>query len=40
MKAKKVSQKKAKIGVGSSQIKAVIKEIRKQYGPILKRLAD
>ncbi|HSL02461.1 MAG TPA: hypothetical protein VK901_02845 [Nitrospiraceae bacterium] len=40
MKAKKVSQKKAKIGVGSSRIKSVIKELRKQYGPMLKRLAD
>jgi hypothetical protein len=40
MKAKKVRQKKAKIGVGSSRIKAVIKELRKQYGPMLKRLAE
>jgi hypothetical protein len=29
-----------KIGVGSSRIKAVIKELRKQYGPMLKRLAE
>jgi hypothetical protein len=36
MKTKKVRQKKAKIGVGSSRIK----ELRKQYGPMLKRLAD
>jgi hypothetical protein len=40
MKANMVSQKKAKIGVGSSRIKAVIKELRKQYGSMLKRLAD
>jgi hypothetical protein len=40
MKAKKVRQKKAMIGVGSSRIKAEIKELRKQYGPMLKRLAD
>jgi hypothetical protein len=40
MKAKRVRQKKAKLGVGSSRIKAVIKELRKQYGPMLKRLAE
>jgi len=40
MKAKRVGQKKAKIGVGSSRIKAVIKGLRKQYGPMLKRLAE
>jgi hypothetical protein len=40
MKIKRVRQKKAKIGVGSSQIKAVIKELREQYGPMLKRLAE
>ena len=30
----------ANIGVGPERMKAVIKEIRKQYGPMLKRLAD
>jgi len=40
MKTKKVNPKRAKIGVGSSRIKGVIKELRKQYGPMLKRLAD
>jgi hypothetical protein len=40
MKTKKMRQQKAKIGVGSSRIKAVIKELRKQYGLMLKRLAD
>jgi len=40
MKTKKVRQKKAKIGAGSSRIKAAIKELRKQYGPMLKRLAE
>lgn len=40
MKTKKARQKKVKIGVGSSRMKAVVKEIRKQYGPMLKRLAD
>jgi hypothetical protein len=38
MKAKKVSQKKAKVGVGTARMKAVIKELRKQYEPMLKRL--
>ena len=40
MKIKKGRQKKAKMGVGSSRIKAVIKEIRAQYGSMLKRLAE
>jgi hypothetical protein len=40
MKAKKVRQKKAKIGIGSSQMETVIKKIRTQYGPMLKRLAE
>ena len=40
MKTKKVRQKKAKIGASSSRMKAVIKEIRKQYGPMLKKLAE
>ena len=28
------------VGVGPERMKAVIKEIRKRYGPMLKRLAD
>jgi hypothetical protein len=40
MKAKRARKKKAKIGVGSPRMKAVIKELRKQYGPMLKRLAE
>jgi hypothetical protein len=40
MKTKSVRKKKAKIGVGSSRMKAVIRELRTQYGPMLKRLAD
>jgi GTPase Era involved in 16S rRNA processing len=40
MKAKRVRQKNVKIGVGSSRIKDVIKELRKQYEPMLKRLAE
>jgi hypothetical protein len=39
MKAKKVRQKQVKVDVGAARMKAVIKEIRKQYGPMLKRLA-
>jgi antitoxin component of MazEF toxin-antitoxin module len=30
----------ANVGVGPERMKAVIKEIRKHYGPMLKRLAD
>jgi antitoxin component of MazEF toxin-antitoxin module len=30
----------ANVGVGPERMKAVIKEIRKRYGPMLKRLAD
>ena len=30
---------KAKIGVGPAGIKAIAKDLRKQYGPMLKRLA-
>ncbi len=30
----------ANAGVGPERMKAVIKEIRKRYGPMLKRLAD
>lgn len=30
----------ANVGVGPERMKAVIKGIRKQYGPMLKRLAD
>ena len=30
----------ANVGVGPERIKVVIKEIRKRYGPMLKRLAD
>ena len=37
---RKVQKPKMKVGVGSERIKAVIKEIRKRYGPMLKRLAD
>lgn len=31
---------KAKIGVGLAGIKAIAKDLRKQYGPMLKRLAE
>lgn len=31
---------KAKIGVGRAGIKAIAKDLRKQYGPMLKRLAE
>ncbi len=30
---------KAKIGVGQAGIKTIAKDLRKQYGPMLKRLA-
>ncbi|MBA5868024.1 MAG: AbrB/MazE/SpoVT family DNA-binding domain-containing protein [Nitrospira sp. CR1.3] len=30
----------ANVGVGPERMKSIIKEIRKQYGPMLKRLAD
>jgi hypothetical protein len=40
MKAKKVRQKKVKVGVGAARMKAVIKELSKRYGPMLIRLAD
>jgi antitoxin component of MazEF toxin-antitoxin module len=30
----------ANVGVGPERMKAVIKKIRKRYGPMLKRLAD
>jgi len=40
VKTKKVSQKKVQVGVGAARMKAVIKELRKRYGPMLKRLAD
>ena len=30
----------ANVGVGPERMKAVTKEIRKRYGPMLKRLAD
>lgn len=36
---KKVTTSKAKIGVGQQRIKFVAKELCKQYGPMLKRLA-
>jgi antitoxin component of MazEF toxin-antitoxin module len=30
----------ANVGVGPERMKVIIKEIRKRYGPMLKRLAD
>lgn len=30
----------ANVGVGPERMKPIIKEIRKRYGPMLKRLAD
>jgi antitoxin component of MazEF toxin-antitoxin module len=30
----------ANVGVGSERMKPVVKELRKRYGPMLKRLAD
>jgi hypothetical protein len=31
---------KGKVGVGKARIKAIVKELRKEYGLMLKRLAD
>ena len=36
---KKPTTTTAKVGVGPQRIKSVAKELRKQYGPMLKRLA-
>ncbi len=36
---KKSAKIKAKVGVGRVRIKSVAQELRKQYGPMLKRLA-
>ena len=36
---KKSTTTKSKIGVGQQRIKSVAMELRKQYGPMLKRLA-
>ena len=36
---KKATTTKATIGIGQQRIKFVAKELRKQYGPMLKRLA-
>ncbi len=30
----------ANVGVGPERMKSIIKELRKRYGPMLKRLAD
>jgi antitoxin component of MazEF toxin-antitoxin module len=30
----------ANVGVGQDRIKSTVKELRKRYGPMLKRLAD
>jgi len=37
---RKVQKRNMKVGIGSKRIKAVIKDLRKRYGPMLKRLAD
>ncbi len=37
---RKVVRQKAKVGVGPKRIKTIIKGLRKQYEPMLKRLAD
>jgi hypothetical protein len=36
---KKLMKIEAKIGVGRAQLESVATELRKQYGPMLKRLA-
>ena len=40
MKTNRTRQGKARVGVGLSRMKVLIKELRKQYGPMLKRLAS
>jgi N-acetylglutamate synthase/N-acetylornithine aminotransferase len=37
---KKAIKIKVKVGVGRAGIKAIAKDLRKQYGPMLKRLAE
>ena len=37
---RKVQKRKMKVRAGPERIKAVIKDLRKRYGPMLKRLAD
>ena len=37
---RKVFKQKAKVGVGPKRVNAVIKDFRKGYGPMLKRLAN
>jgi hypothetical protein len=39
MKTNRTRQGTARVGVGPSRMKVLIKELRKQYGPMLKRLA-
>ena len=40
MKRKVLRRKKKTSGVGSERMKATIKQLRKHYGPMLKRLAE
>jgi len=40
MKRKTVTRKAKQSAVGSSRMKAIVKEIRKRYGPMLKKLAN
>jgi hypothetical protein len=40
MKSKMVKRKKKQSSLGPPRMKAIVKEIRKRYGPMLKRLAD
>jgi hypothetical protein len=40
MNTKKRRPTKTKVGVGPVRIKVVVKELRKRYGPMLKRLAS
>jgi hypothetical protein len=37
---KKPDKVKAKVGVGRAGIKEIAKDLRKQFGPMLKRLAE
>jgi len=40
MKKKALKYQKKTSGVGPERMKSIIKDIRKRYGPMLKRLAD
>jgi len=40
MKKKALKHKKRASGIGPERMKTILKDIRKRYGPMLKRLAN